>query len=241
MLWFKKVPTYAQSGLFNGFTDWHSHILPGVDDGIKTLQESLATLESYEQLGVKELWLTPHIMEECPNTTEGLKEKFEEFRNEYQGSIELHLAAENMLDALFDERIRKEDLLPIGKEQKHLLVETSYVNPPIGMEQMVQCVFASGLTPVLAHPERYRYMDKDDYREWKDKGVLFQCNLMSLVGMYGETARSKCEWLLKEGLVDLTGSDLHRHAVLEHVLDKRPKSKDALTILTDIAHSPAIK
>lgn len=236
----KKAPVLGESGLFDSFTDWHSHILPGVDDGIHTLEESLAVLKKYEELGVKNVWLTPHIMEEVPNTTGHLRDRFDDLKREYNGPIKLNLAAENMLDSLFEERIKNGDVLPIGKNGDHLLVETSYVNPPLGMEQMIQSVFAAGLTPILAHPERYRYMELEDYEMWKQRGVLFQCNFMSLLGGYGETARGKLEWLLKEGMIDVTGSDLHRHIILEHSLEKRPKNNEALEMLVEIAHNPKI-
>ena len=90
-----------QSGIFNGWTDRHSHILPGVDDGIQSVKDSLAILSMYEQMGVKKVWLTPHIMEDCPNTPEKLKVRFEELETAYQGKIELSLSAENMMDGLF--------------------------------------------------------------------------------------------------------------------------------------------
>lgn len=238
---FKTVDKLGKSGLLEGFTDWHSHILPGVDDGIRTMDESLATLEAFESRGVKKVWLTPHVMEDCPNTTQRLRDRFADLRNAYKGSLELALASENMLDALFEERLSENDFLPIGENGDHLLVETSYVNPPFGMESMIEGVFKLGYTPVLAHPERYQYMNEDDYRMWKDKGVLFQCNYISLIGSYGETARKKLEWMLKEGMIDLTGSDVHRKFVFDHVIEKSPKRSDPLKILVDIAHNPALK
>lgn len=237
---FKSVDKLAKSGMFEGFTDWHSHILPGVDDGIRTMDESLDTLAVFESQGVRKVWLTPHVMEDCPNTTGRLRERFDELKNEYKGSIELALASENMLDSLFEERLRDRDFLPIGEKGEHLLVETSYVNPPYGMDDMIEGVFSLGMTPILAHPERYRYMSEKDYLKWKSRGVLFQCNFVSLVGGYGETARKKLEWLLKEGLISFTGSDVHRKFVFEHTIEKSPKSTSALDRLVEIAHNPAI-
>lgn len=237
----KKAPTLGESGLFQGFTDWHSHILPGVDDGIEKMEDSLAVLKHYEDLGVSTVWLTPHIMEEVPNTPAKLRERFEQLKDAYNGPIQLHLAAENMLDALFEERVAKKELMPIGPEGNHLLIETSYVNPPMGMEEMIFDVMAMGLTPILAHPERYRYMDKKDYARWKERGLLFQTNIMSLLGLYGETARDKAEWLLKEGLIDLTGSDLHRRMQLVKALEMRPKDHEALNRLVEVAHNPVLK
>ncbi|MBD5195199.1 MAG: capsular biosynthesis protein [Bacteroides sp.] len=238
---FKSVDKIKKSGLLTNFTDWHSHILPGVDDGIRTMEESLATLAAFENAGVRKVWLTPHVMEDSPNTTDGLRQRFEELKNEYKGSVELALASENMLDSLFEERLEAKDFLPIGEEGRHLLVETSYVNPPFGMESMIDGVFKAGYIPILAHPERYRYMEEQDYRKWKSKGVLFQANYMSLLGGYGETARKKLEWLLKEGMINLTGSDVHRQFVFEHMIEKSPKRAEPLRQLVEVAQNPIIK
>jgi tyrosine-protein phosphatase YwqE len=159
-MWFRKRQTLEESGFFRGFTDWHSHILPGVDDGVQSMDESLQILAEYERLGVKEVWLTPHIMEDIPNTTEKLRDRFMELKAAYQGSIVLNLASENMLDNLFEERLEKNDLLPIGKDGKHLLVETSYFNPPMGLNNILLRIKAKGYYPVLAHLERYLYMSE---------------------------------------------------------------------------------
>ncbi|MBD5172944.1 MAG: capsular biosynthesis protein [Bacteroidales bacterium] len=238
---FNSVPKMKDSDFFRGLIDWHSHILPGVDDGIRTMSESLAVLKSYEELGVKKLWLTPHIMEDCPNTPEKLNERFEELKSVYHGPIELRLAAEHMLDSLFEERLEKDILMPIGEEKEHVLVETSYVNPPYAMQEMIDGLKKKGYVPVLAHPERYRYMEKEDYLKWKEEGLLFQMNFMSLLGGYGETARKKSEWLLKEGMINMVGSDLHRKIMLDNALIRSPKKKELLKLVTDISHNPAIR
>ena len=237
---FKSVDKLGKSELLENFTDWHSHILPGVDDGIRTMDESLSTLDAMEERGVRKVWLPPHIMEDCPNSTSRLRERFADLLENYKGGIELKLASENMLDSLFEERLKAGDLLPIGDNGDHLLVETSYVNPPYGMDTMIENILSAGLTPVLAHPERYRYMNENDYTKWKSRGVLFQCNYISIVGGYGETARKKIEWLLKEGMVDLTGSDVHRKFVFEHVMEKSPKHNDPLRLLVEVAHNPKV-
>lgn len=221
MFFFKRNISLKDSGIFQGFTDWHCHLLPGVDDGVQTMEESLQVLSLYEQLGIGEVWLTPHIMEDMPNTTQGLKERFAELNAAYQGNIILHLAAENMLDNLFEERLKKNDLLPLGKDGKHLLVETSYFNPPMGLNNILLRIKSKGYVPILAHPERYVYMDEDDYRQLKAMNVLFQLNLPSIVGGYGAEVKKKAEWLLKNGLYDLTGSDTHRLAVWETTIARK--------------------
>lgn len=218
---FRKRTSLADSGIFRGLTDWHCHLLPGVDDGVQTMEETQRILSLYEDLGVKEVWLTPHIMEDMPNTTASLKKRFEELKAVYQGCIALHLASENMLDNLFEERLRKNDLLPLGKSGKHLLVETSYFNPPMGLSNILLRIKAKGYVPVLAHPERYVYMDENDYRKLKEMNVMFQLNLFSLVGAYGTGIRKKAGWLMKNGLYDVAGSDTHNLAVLEATLYKQ--------------------
>lgn len=218
---FRKRTSLADSGIFRGFTDWHCHLLPGVDDGVQTMEETLRILSLYEDLKVKEIWLTPHIMEDIPNTTAALKARLEELRAAYQGNITLHLASENMLDTLFEERLNKNDLLPLGKDGKHLLVETSYFNPPMGLSNILLRIKTKGYVPVLAHPERYVYMDENDYRTLKEMNVMFQLNLFSLVGAYGTGVRKKAGWLMRNGFYNLAGSDTHNLAVLETILYKQ--------------------
>lgn len=222
MFLFRRKQTLAESGFFHGFVDWHSHILPDVDDGVQNMEEALKILAEYERLGVKEVWLTPHIMEDMPNTTNYLRERFAELQVAYQGNVILHLAAENMLDNLFEERLAKNDILPIGNKGDHLLVETSYFNPPMGLQNILMRIKAKGYYPVLAHPERYVYMGKDDYRRLKTIGVKFQLNLFSLIRMYGIDVSKKAEWLLNNKFYDFIGSDLHNFVVLEKfILSKR--------------------
>lgn len=206
---FRKCIPLKDSGIFEGFTDWHSHILPGVDDGVRTVEEALEILRLYEELGVKAVWLTPHIMEDIPNTTAHLRERYAELQAAYSGPIKLHLASENMLDNLFEERLEKNDLLPLGKNSDHLLVETSYFNPPMGLNNILLRIKAKGYYPLLAHPERYIYMGESDYQRLKDMGVKFQLNLPSLVGIYGKSVQKKAKQLLKHTMYDMVGSDLH--------------------------------
>ncbi len=238
---FKSTDKLIETGMFQGFTDWHSHILPGVDDGIKTIDDSIAVLKRYEEVGVGKVWLTPHVMEDYPNTPESLRERFSELKEAYGGSIDLRLASENMLDSLFEERLQKNEFLPMGDNGQHLLVETSYMNPPYGMDEMIEGAIGLGYTPILAHPERYRYMEEDDYYKWKERGLLFQTNYMSLVGGYGDTARKKCEWLLKEGMIDICGSDVHRLSFFDHCVSQRPKKSSSLEQLVEIARNPKLR
>lgn len=171
------------SGLFNrscplnleGFVDWHCHILPGVDDGVRSMNESLEMLDVYEMAGIKEVWLTPHVMEDVPNTTAMLRARFQDLEKAYSGKVRLHLASENMMDNLLLERLETGDVLPIGNDGRTLLVETSYFNAPIKLNQTIETIKSKGYFPLLAHPERYDYIDSiSSYRKLREQGVRFQ-------------------------------------------------------------------
>ena len=214
---FSKRQTLADFGLFDKFTEHHCHILPGVDDGIKTMEDALALLSVYENCGIRQIWLTPHIMEDVPNETHNLQKRFEELKANYKGNIKLRLAAENMLDNLFEERLSNNDLLPMGNNKDYLLVETSYFNPPMDMYETLESIKSHGYHPILAHPERYMYMDLKEYKRLKETGILFQLNMPSLAGMYGKTVQKKAEQLLKLGYYNLSGTDTHRITQFEHL------------------------
>lgn len=201
--------TIADSGLLEGFCDCHSHLLPGVDDGVQQTEETLQILQEWEQLGVKEVWLTPHIMEDIPNRSDDLQIRFNKLREDYQGKIELRLAAEHMMDGPFSTNLETGQVIPFGEKGEHLLVETSYYIPPMNMEDLICDIRKKRYDPILAHPERYQYMSTKDYRKWKDMGVLLQLNLPSLVGAYGYEVMKKAEWLLKENMYDYFGTDTH--------------------------------
>lgn len=219
-----------ESGLLEGFCDYHCHLLPGVDDGVQEMKETLEILGLWEEAGVKEVWLTPHIMEDVPNKPAILAQQYAELMGVYQGTVELHLAAENMMDRLFSERLDKRDLLPIGKTGTHLLVETSYYNPPMDMEQIIDRIKENGYTPILAHPERYQYMGLGDYEKWKQRGVLLQLNLPSLLGAYGLEVQRKAERLLSKGMYDCCGTDTHMREFVEIFLNSKIQKRIALAV-----------
>ena len=207
---FRRRHSLKESEIFEGFTDWHSHILPGVDDGVQTMEESLNILYLYEELGIQSVWLTPHIMEDIPNTTAHLRERFSELQAAYTGGVQLHLSAEYMLDNLFEKRLKENDLLPLGEMGDHLLVETSYFSPPMNLHAILERIKAKGYYPVLAHPERYSYMNGHDYDRLKANGVKFQMNLLSLANVYGDSVRKKAKNLLSQKYYDFSGTDIHR-------------------------------
>lgn len=237
--------TLLKSGVLNGAPDCHCHLLPGVDDGMQTMDETVAALRKYEEWGVREVWLTPHIMEDIPNHVAKLKHRFESLCETIGAEVNasrgvvlgderpyavtecmtVRLMAENMMDGLLAERLEAGELLTYGIDGSELLVETSYMQPPMGMMDMLGAIRDKGLTPVIAHPERYVYMTTEDYVRLRKWGVKMQLNLTSLVGAYGSDAQRKAELLLGMGAYDYRGTDCHRLESLAHAL-KKSVSKD---------------
>ncbi len=219
MFFFKSKIKVSESALLNGFTDCHCHLLPGVDDGVKTVENTLRILDMMHRHGVREVWLTPHIMEEHPNTPEDLQHRFESLP--YDGPIQLHLAAEHMIDREFC--LERASKLPLQGDK--LLVETSYFNPPINMKETLRDIKVSGLHPVLAHPCRYQYMEPEDYEELHSLGIIFQLNIPALTGIYGPAAERNAQWLLDKGYYSLAGTDTHSVTHFRHFLDSKIPKK----------------
>lgn len=226
---FKRKQSLLGSGMLQGATDRHSHVLFGVDDGIRTLEDSLAVLAYEEEVGIKEVWCTPHVMEDVANTTEKLRERFAMLQEAYKGPIKLNLAAEYMLDTLFEERFHAGDLLTM--EDNTVLVETSTWNPPPDMTGTLRRIQKAGYRPLLAHPERYRYLNEAGYERLYKMGIHFQLNLGSLVGYYGETAMGKARNLLEKGWYSDVGSDCHRLSTIKEQYTREVLTKDIVSRL----------
>lgn len=237
---FKKKKSLLSSGLFEGYTDGHSHILPGVDDGIQGIQESLDTLSLYASMGVRNVWLTPHTMEDIPNTTAQLTETYNTLLQRWQSecpqhsSLSIHLSSEYMLDPLFIKHLECKDLLPYGPKRDHLLVETSYYNAPVDFLPTLASIKQSGLQPILAHPERYAYMNDSDYETLKQHGIKFQLNITSLIGYYGPDAQQRARKLLSLGYYNLSGSDIHSLSRFENAINHRALKSQDLDLLTTL-------
>ena len=197
--------------IFQGACDVHCHLLPGVDDGFQTAEKSLQALQKLEQRGVGKMILTPHFMKDYPdNVRESISAKFEAFKAEASkvSMIELRLGGEYMLDARFLERHRQ-GFLTLDRAGDYVLCETSYLMYEPNVTEMLYEIMLDGKVPVIAHPERYEYAVKDNYLRWKDKRYKFQLNLLSLAGTYGKPAAVRADYLLKNGMYDYVGSDMH--------------------------------
>ena len=222
--------------LFQGACDVHCHLLPGVDDGLATMEKSLHALKKLEARGVKKMVFTPHFMKDYPdNHRASISEKFEAYKAEAAKvcGIELHLAAEYMLDACFMDHF-KEGFLTLDKGGNHVLCETSYMMYEHGITEMIYEIMCAEFQPVIAHPERYEYANRDNYFRWKDKNYKFQLNLLSLAGAYGGNAVAKSQYMLKEGLYDYVGSDMHGLSNFERFLPEIRLNKKCIEQLEQL-------
>ncbi len=207
--------------------DIHSHVLPGLDDGSKSIEQSLQLVKGLSDLGYTKLIATPHISEIYPNSKETIEVAYASLQKslkQHDIKVTVEYAAEYLLDDNFLKLIEKNDLLTFGDD--YLLFELPYISKPLNLYEVVYDIQELGYKPVLAHPERYIYFHNniEEYTNLKDSGVLLQLNLNSLVGYYSKPVQKTAVSLLKLGLIDIVGSDTHhqRHIKsLQTVLDTR--------------------
>ncbi len=198
-------------------TDLHSHLLPGLDDGVQTLEEALEVIEALSRIGYNRLITTPHVMaDRYPNTSAAIRERCSALQEAVRKAgipVELWAAAEYYLDEQFGELLGKGDLLPLDKD-RHVLFELSFHHVPLALGQYLFDLQAKGFIPVLAHPERYPYYHQklEEYQALRNAGCLFQVNILSITGHYGLDVQQAAQLLLRNNLVSYLGSDVHRLA-----------------------------
>lgn len=197
----------------HGYVDIHSHLLFGLDDGTKTADDTLAYLKQLQNWGWSKVITTPHIMEGVyPNTPEKINHRLQEVQalvKQYELHINIEAGAEYMMDHFFYEHFKSHKLQTL--KGNHILVEMSYLNPPVQLFDMLYDLQVEGYELVLAHPERYLYYFKNfnAFDKIKNAGAQFQLNLLSLVGYYGPESQKTAERLLQAGMIDFVGSDIH--------------------------------
>ncbi len=196
--------------------DIHSHILPGIDDGAKSFEQSLDILRGLSGQGITDVICTPHFIAETKitspkSTNTKLLDELKKRVEDENIDINLHLGNEIYIDRDIAKFIRTRKISPLA-DSKYLLIEL----PMSGEFAQYQDIFLSlqrkGWTVILAHPERYHSFQKDDkeLQELFGKGVLFQCNLGSFIGQYGKNAKKLARKLAKENQIFCFGTDIHR-------------------------------
>src|SRR5690606_16712554 len=210
-------------------TDMHSHLIPGIDDGSKSIEESITLIKRLEGYGLKKLIITPHVMTEFyKNTPEIILSGLESLKSamKLEGvNIALGAAAEYYLDEIFLEKISSEQkLLTFGNN--HVLVETSFMSKPAMLLESFFQLEMAGYQPILAHPERYLYLHQDPelLEAMIDRNISFQLNLLSITGYYSKPVKKFAERLIDEGLVKLVGTDCHNERYLDF-MERLPDEK----------------
>ena len=202
--------------LIEGISDFHNHILPGIDDGSGSVNESINMVEAFREIGVKQVIASPHVIGEYyPNTPETIRAAYEKLTNELDSGFVKSYSAEYMLDQHFLSILSNKEVIPIIGN--HVLVEMSYFQPPINMNELLFKLQSNSYIPILAHPERYGYLqtkDLEKYKELKTRGCKFQLNMLSLVGHYGAGIQKIAESLLENKMIDFISSDAHK---IEHI------------------------
>lgn len=236
-----------KKSIFNYFeaieVDIHSHLIPGIDDGSPNLTTSISLIKQMKELGFQKLITTPHISELYPNNGDSvldglilIKKQIAQERFE----MELTVAAEYMVNDIFEKKLMDDEPI-LTLPNKHILIEMSHLSEPINFFHVLSILRARGYTPVLAHPERYRFYNKNlvEYQNLKTYGCLFQLNFLSLIGYYGQ-AISDCAWLLiNNNMIDFIGTDIHHQRHIEaikngmtpacqHILDNYPFQNKSL-------------
>ena len=206
--------------LLEDFVDIHNHILPGIDDGAKNINESITLISKLKNLGVKEFIPTPHVMQDFyPNTDETIGDAYfsllDALKPKLLSSIRINPAAEYMMDYHFENLLKDKNLFTI--KGNYVLVEMSYFQPPINLEDIIFKIKTNGYLPILAHPERYSFYhnNKEYYKKLKQLGCFFQLNLLSLSNYYGNNVERAANYLLDENFIDFTATDTHNENQIE--------------------------
>ena len=220
--------------------DIHSHLLPGIDDGSKDFGMSVDLLSQLTDLRFSQFITTPHVTTGIwDNTRTGIESKLKETQenlNSGNHTFQLRAAAEYILDGPFMDLLHTKDLLTI--KDNFVLVEMSYVNPPLQLFDLIFELQIAGYIPVLAHPERYGFYHNNfaEFNRLKNAGCKFQVNLLSTMGYYGPEVAECAEKLLKKGMIDFVGSDVHHQKHID-ALSKRIITKDAVALNEAIANN----
>jgi tyrosine-protein phosphatase YwqE len=194
--------------------DIHSHLLPGLDDGVTSLEESLDLIRQFKELGYKRLITTPHIMSDTyrnePSQILAQLNVLKQFLLEKNEAIEISAAAEYYLDEMLLQKV-KDNVQLMSFGDKYLLFETNFLNEPYQLKEFIFGITTQGYKPLLAHPERYQYLvnDFEKVEDLRDRNVMFQVNIPSLLGAYSKPIRKLAIRLVEKGWVEFLGSDCH--------------------------------
>ena len=240
---FKSKPTLKDL-IPDNHIDIHSHLLPGIDDGAKTFQDTLRLTKALQAIGVSEFITTPHIIQHVwDNTGDEIQSKKAETILQLEKNeiiVPFRAAAEYLMDDQFVRLFETGQLLTL--KDNYVLVEMSYINAPIQLYSILFDLQVAGYIPVLAHPERYLFYQNNfnEYAKLKKAGCLFQLNLLSIVGYYGAGITKTAEQLLQKGMYTYVGSDVHHNNHIK-AFDLKVQIKDLAPLSEAIVNNQFFK
>ena len=210
--WFRKSSPILEPIDFSVVgVDLHSHLIPGIDDGAKDLDDSVTIIKELIDQGFRKIITTPHIMSDLyKNTSETINSGLEILKRRLVNDnieIDISAAAEYYVDYDFEQRIGNEKFLTFG--ENYILIEFSFLESPRNMHDIIFKLQLEGYVVVLAHPARYQYFDLKDYESLINRGVLFQLNLLSLIGYYSNQVKANAKLLIDNKFVSFVGTDCH--------------------------------
>jgi len=213
---------YLKDILPANYIDIHNHLLPAIDDGAKTIDETNILIRSMKALNITRAIATPHTFNKhWDNTLETIKCAYDIVVDiDLNNSFLRGYASEYMLDKSLMERIKTEKLLCI--KDTYLLIELPLFNFPIDLYEMLFELKIKDYKIIIAHPERYMFFHNDinKFKKLKQNGVYFQLNLLSLTGFYGKGIQKTAQSLLKNDLYDFTGTDIHNQRHINEYIKK---------------------
>jgi protein-tyrosine phosphatase len=226
-MFFSRKKSSAPDSLAWLHTDMHSHLIPGIDDGSQDMETSLELLRNFSSLGYKKIITTPHILWEVfPNTPDIILRGLDDLRAAMQKedlAIAIDAAAEYFIDEHFQDLLRnKQPLLKLSGN--FVLVEVSMVTAPMDLQDVIFEMQMQDYSPIIAHPERYVYMNrkKEFFDKLRDAGCLFQLNILALAGHYGPQVKELAEYLFKNEFYSFAGTDLHHVGHMEALQKMNP-------------------
>lgn len=209
-------------------TDVHCHILPGVDHGSQSIEQSLEMLRAEMAMGINRVILTSHVTAiTFENTRESLTAAFKKLQQAVDAEgldIQLFLSAEYRMDEYFDKEYNAEHLLFMPGN--HILLENSFQQELLNLDDLLFDMQVKGYKTILAHPERYTYYSRrrKRYDQLHNAGARFQVNILSFTGYFGEEARDSALWFAHNGMIDYLGTDMHNlkhaHIIMDYLNTK---------------------
>lgn len=230
----RQTVNIVAEGWLQGMSELHCHLLPNVDDGARSIEETIELVDLMSAAGIKRIVFTPHIHHKYPENNEStLRLPFEETSKQLASTgIPLFLGAEYILDEFFDQQLQR-PLLTLGSSNA-LLIEMSFATATADYINILPKIRQRGGTPIMAHPERYLYLSMVDYEELKEEGCALQLNLFSLSGAYGEAVKKRAQTILERRLYDYVATDTHRASTFRRLSEGAFVSKKYENIIRDL-------